>query len=793
MNRLVQDARGTAAARQREAAAARSEKLTVANALLRETSERLGAVEDLDIFLGRVLLAICEATGGHSASLWLVDPQDPTHYRLHHVVEDGRVVAGAQSSHPQRETGSTLEDRARFDPHGYGPGAKPVQIDVATGGGLHPNQRAYLLGMGVRSLVSVPLVLGDRSLGDFFIRLTDDRRLVGEDLDLVQALAGQAAVAVNLARLAEAAKQVAVAEEREAAERSRADALHRANEVLRTLIERLSEQQDLTAFLGEALTIGAREMGAVGAGVWIRLESGTHGLLISSEAGKIRAPVDDEYISRTGIQESVELELSRGEIGFVPASVYAKNLEDRDPELMNFYEVQKIVAIVSVPMFVGDRLIGTITLRHTSETLDYPPERAELALAFANQIALALEMQRLAEAAREAARAEERALAARQRTEAAERTAETLRASLDLLAAEPELERFLGHVLRAANAQLDVRRSRLWLHDQTFGVSRLHMSCDDGRITVDPGEGHGLPTVVPPGNRRFWRTLIEEGGPITYDDAANNPDISEIASAMRLHGVRSLLLVPLMLGAQILGVVAIHNTERASWTEDEVNLAKALGHQATLALQLTRLATEARESAVLQERNRLAREIHDTLAQGFAAIRLQLELARGEPDVPAKTGEALDVASQIAAENLIEARRSMAVLISERPSMVASLSAAIEGVRRLGQTQVVAEMGSAPEPPPNVAHELLRICQEAMLNAVRHAEASTLRITLAAVPGGGVRIAVTDDGKGFDSAVVAKGFGLAGLRDRANAINADLTIVSEPGGGTEVIATWAPA
>jgi signal transduction histidine kinase len=80
-----------------------------------------------------------------------------------------------------------------------------------------------------------------------------------------------------------------------------------------------------------------------------------------------------------------------------------------------------------------------------------------------------------------------------------------------------------------------------------------------------------------------------------------------------------------------------------------------------------------------------------------------------------------------------------------------------------------------------------------MLNAVRHAEASTLRITLAGIPGGGVQIAVVDDGKGFDSSRIGKGFGLAGLRERATAINAELAIVSEPGGGTEVIATWAPA
>jgi signal transduction histidine kinase len=784
----------SAITRERQAATvkAHAENLALANALLRETSERLGAVEDLDAFLGRVLLTMHGVVGGHSATMWLVDPERPDHYTIHHVVEDGRVVPAAQSSHVRRDVGTTPTPKARNYLRFLGPAAKPIQADLLTDRSLyHEDERAYLLGMGVRSLVTVPLVLGDRLLGFFTIRLTHNRRLIGEELELVQALAGQAAVALDLARLAEQAKQAAIAKEREAAERNRADALHRANEVLRSMLDRLSAQQDLQAFLGDALTVCAREMGAAGAGIWIHLGPGEHGLLISWEGGEVRTPVDRDYITRVG-NLGLDSELSRGGIAFTTLANYTDLMGDWDPAFRD-YITQHIRAAAQVPMFIGDRWLGTLTFRHTSENPDYPPERRELALAFGNQIALALEMQRLAAAAREAALFEERALAARQRSEAAERTAETLRASLDMLAAEPELERFLGHVLRAVCTQLNARRATLWLYDPEQGVNRLHMVCDEGRVTADPMELNIPRTVITAREWPFWRRLIEGGSPIAFDDATHHPGLAEIQDRMRRNGIRSLLMAPLMLGSEILGAVGIQNTERDSWTEDEINLAKALGHQVTIALQLTRLATKASEGAVLQERNRLAREIHDTLAQGFAAIRLQLELARGEPDVPARAAEALDLANQIAAENLVEARRSMAVLTSERPSLATSLSAVIEGVRRLGQTQVLAQIGPAPEPPPDAAHELLRICQEAMLNAVRHAEANTVRVTLAAAAGRGVRIAVTDDGKGFDPGAVTKGFGLAGLHDRASAINAELTIVSEPGAGTEVIATWSPA
>jgi signal transduction histidine kinase len=199
-----------------------------------------------------------------------------------------------------------------------------------------------------------------------------------------------------------------------------------------------------------------------------------------------------------------------------------------------------------------------------------------------------------------------------------------------------------------------------------------------------------------------------------------------------------------------------------------------------------------RETAVIEERRRIAREIHDTLAQGFAAIRLQLELAQAQAQskLPPQARQALDLAYQIAGENLVEARRTMAALKSPRPDLGAMLSAALEGLRRLGQVEIVAMLDPVPALPGEVAHELLRIAQEAMLNAARHSCARVLRVRLTCVPGV-VWLAVSDDGKGFDPASVQAGFGLQGLRERAAAIGASLSITSAPGHGSQVIVTWS--
>jgi two-component system, NarL family, sensor kinase len=197
-----------------------------------------------------------------------------------------------------------------------------------------------------------------------------------------------------------------------------------------------------------------------------------------------------------------------------------------------------------------------------------------------------------------------------------------------------------------------------------------------------------------------------------------------------------------------------------------------------------------RDVAVIEERRRIAREIHDTLAQGLAAIRLQLELAQGEADLPPQATKALQLAYHIAGENLVDARRAVGELRSDRPSLESELSAAIDAVRRLGPTEIVANLDSVPALPTNVVHELGRIAQEAMLNAMRHACARNLRVRLTSVPGV-VWLAITDDGKGFEPARVSTGFGLQGLRERAAVIGADLSISSAPGQGAEIIVTWS--
>jgi signal transduction histidine kinase len=217
-----------------------------------------------------------------------------------------------------------------------------------------------------------------------------------------------------------------------------------------------------------------------------------------------------------------------------------------------------------------------------------------------------------------------------------------------------------------------------------------------------------------------------------------------------------------------------------------------LSQLAELAGQSQGWTASAREAAVVEERTRIAREIHDTLAQGLAAIRLQLELAQGEDPLPPQALEAIALALQIANENFVEARRLISSLRRPPPCLATALSETVERERRLGHAKMVATLEAVSAPPSEIAHELLRIAQEAIHNAAHHAQALTIAVTLKPLPRRGLQIEVSDDGMGFDLTPRRGGFGLAGMRERAAAVQAKLAIVSAPGGGTKVTVAWTP-
>lgn len=203
---------------------------------------------------------------------------------------------------------------------------------------------------------------------------------------------------------------------------------------------------------------------------------------------------------------------------------------------------------------------------------------------------------------------------------------------------------------------------------------------------------------------------------------------------------------------------------------------------------------ERTELAILDERNRMAREIHDTLAQAFTGISLQLEAARNILSTqPEAIQERLLRAKNLAHEGIIEARRSVRAL---RPEALESsdLATALRQLmlKMLSGTDIKAEIFIEGEPQPlnpEVEVNLFRITQEAITNTLQHAQSSKICLLLIH-ENDTVHLQIKDDGKGFNpQLLLGEGFGLIGMQERCDWLKGNLTINSVIGKGTEIIVT----
>jgi signal transduction histidine kinase len=209
-----------------------------------------------------------------------------------------------------------------------------------------------------------------------------------------------------------------------------------------------------------------------------------------------------------------------------------------------------------------------------------------------------------------------------------------------------------------------------------------------------------------------------------------------------------------------------------------------------------RQMAETEFSAILTERNRVAREIHDTLAQGLAATSVHLRLAKKQTATdPVSLEHHLDVAQQLVRDSLEEARNSIWNMRSQVLE-TGDLSSALDGILKQmadgTELKPTLEITGRPRRfAPVIENNLLRIGQEAITNAARHAQAKQLNVVLD-FGAKQFRLTVRDDGAGFDPAKPppsSGGLGLVGMRERTSELKGELTIHSEPGQGTEVILT----
>jgi signal transduction histidine kinase len=371
------------------------------------------------------------------------------------------------------------------------------------------------------------------------------------------------------------------------------------------------------------------------------------------------------------------------------------------------------------------------------------------------------------------------------------RQATVLTRMVHALTTEPVLDTFLGQVLTATAEQLQADRAALWFHDRARDTLAMYMTAEQGHILVASQMGDAAPPPRVASAVPLWQELVHSRRPLFIADVAHDTRLL-IREALAAQGVKTLLLVPLLLGDEVLGWMSLRSTTPRQYRPEECDLAQALSQHVTLAVQLSCVAEHRRQAAVLEERTRLAHEIHDTLAQGLTGIVVQLEAAEealAETPVEARTH--MTRARQLARDSLAEARRSVralrpqALTDSDLPTALPRLVAQVTAQTPL-RAQV--QVHGTPRPLlPTVESALLRISQEALTNTMKHAEARTVHLALT-FDTAAVCLRVTDDGQGFDPSQAAQheGFGLISMRERAERIGGRFTLISQPAQGTAV-------
>jgi len=261
-------------------------------------------------------------------------------------------------------------------------------------------------------------------------------------------------------------------------------------------------------------------------------------------------------------------------------------------------------------------------------------------------------------------------------------------------------------------------------------------------------------------------------------------------------GLRYHASIPLYAHSEKLGVLNVASSDWRELSPEDLQLLYTVGDMLSIAVERARLFDSSVQIGAVEERNRLARDIHDTLAQGLTAISLQLETAEAILDEHGDSQEVRETIHQalnLARQNLEEARRSVQDL----------RAASLEG-RNLSEAlvELVAEFQSSSDTefsynatggsrpiPSRLESGIYRIAQEALNNVERHSDASWSSVTLTTTPSQ-INLTIEDDGKGFEvDSIPESRFGLQGMQERTRLLGGTLEIQSELGAGTRLEAT----
>jgi PAS domain S-box-containing protein len=321
-------------------------------------------------------------------------------------------------------------------------------------------------------------------------------------------------------------------------------------------------------------------------------------------------------------------------------------------------------------------------------------------------------------------------------------------------------------------------------------------------IRGTPSLERTLPFRIPLQGPATLSALFNGHRPIRIADIwSDHPQAQFLRSLMNdgaaalLKGIQSWMWVPLAVRGRIIGGIGIADTRKNYFTAHDADLALSVANQAAITMINAELYKDAQTLAVLEERQKLARNLHDAINQSLFSAGLIAEvLPRLWEREPEEARSSLEDLRRLTRGALAEMR---SLLVELRPSALTDTDLGdllrLLGNAFTGRTNVpvaVSVTGTGTL-PPEAQVVLYRICQEALNNTAKHAKASNVEIDMRHEPGA-LELHIRDDGRGFDrSDPPPPGhYGLSMMHERAETVGALLTITSQPGHGTEVVIRW---
>jgi two-component system NarL family sensor kinase len=367
-----------------------------------------------------------------------------------------------------------------------------------------------------------------------------------------------------------------------------------------------------------------------------------------------------------------------------------------------------------------------------------------------------------------------------------------LNAVSEALNSSPDVRKALERTLSLVADLLGLRTGWVWLLDQE--TDRFY---DAAERELPP---YLQERVRMAGRRRCWCIDDFRDGELT----PTNIDVMECSrlqpafrgkSAALAAGLRYHASIPLYFQDKRLGIMNVTGPEWRKLTVAELRLLSTIAYQVGISIERARLAEDATRLARAEERTRMAREIHDTLAQGLTAIALNIEGAMHRLEThPEQARERLERALAMARENLEDARRSVLDLRSASRLEGKPLAEALAGLARsfTSDSGVPVRVAAAATQrlPLRIETELFRVAQEALTNVRKHAHASEVELALRR-RGSTLTLSVRDDGRGFSPRSRHSdglSHGIVGMRERAKLLGGRLQISSAPGKGSRIVA-----